>query len=135
VKIRPLQESEIPAVLELWKAADASPTVTDTFEDVSRLLQREYAAFLVAEIEGRIVGSIIASFDGWRGIVYRLAVHPDHRREGIARDLTKKAEEIFARWGVRRVIAIVDPSHPHAVSFWKNAGYINDRLTRFYKNL
>jgi ribosomal protein S18 acetylase RimI-like enzyme len=135
VKIRPLQGSEIPAVLELWKAADASPTVTDTIEDVARLLQREYAAFLVTEIEGRIVGSIIATFDGWRGIVYRLAVHPEHRRKGIARDLTKKSEEIFARWGVRRVIAIVDPSHPHATSFWKAAGYINDRLTRFYKNL
>jgi len=135
VKIRPLTEREIPGVLELWKAADASPTVTDTLEDISRLLQREYARFLVAEIDGKIVGSIIATFDGWRGIVYRLAVDPAHRREGIASDLTKKAEESFAQWGVRRVIAIVDPTHPHAVSFWKASGYINDGLTRFYKNL
>lgn len=135
MKIRPLQQSEIPAVLELWKAADASPTVTDTVEDISRILQREYAAFLVGEIDSKIVGSIIATFDGWRGIVYRLAVHPEHRRKGVASDLTKKAEEQFTRWGVRRVIAIVDPTHPLAMSFWKASGYISDGLTRFYKNL
>jgi len=127
-------QGEIPAVLELWKAADASPTVTDTFEDISGILQREYAAFLVAEIDGKIVGSIIATFDGWRGIVYRLAVHADHRRKGIARNLTKKAEEIFHQWGVRRVIAIVDPTHPDAVDFWRAAGYTNDGLIRFYKD-
>jgi ribosomal protein S18 acetylase RimI-like enzyme len=104
-------------------------------EDISRILEREYAAFLVAEMEGKIVGSIIATFDGWRGIVYRLAVHPDQRRKGIAAVLTKKAEDIFRQWGVRRVIAIVDATRPNAVGFWKAAGYTDDGMVRFYKNL
>jgi ribosomal protein S18 acetylase RimI-like enzyme len=46
---------------------------------------------LVAEIDDKIVGSIIATFDGWRGIIYRLAVHPNVRRQGIARRLAQKA--------------------------------------------
>ena len=135
MNIRPLQQSEIPAVLELWKAADSNPSVTDNVDDISRILQREHAAFLVAEIDGKIAGSVIATFDGWRGIVYRLAVHPDQRRKGIASELTKKAEEVFIQWGVRRVIAIVDTTRPYAMSFWKGAGYTNDGMTRFYKNL
>ena len=135
MNIRALQQNEIPSVLELWKAADSNPSVTDNVEDISRILKREYAAFLVAEIDGKIVGSIIATFDGWRGIVYRLAVHPDQRRKGIAGELTKEAEEVFTRWGVRRVIAIVDTTRAYAMSFWKAAGYTNDGMTRFYKNL
>lgn len=135
MKIRLLQPDEVPVVLELWKEADAIPSITDTLEDVSRLLQREYASLMVAEIDGKIVGSIIATFDGWRGIVYRLAVHPDHRRKSIARDLARTAEEQIRTWGARRVIAIVDPTHPDAMGFWNNAGYVNDGLTRFYKNL
>ena len=135
MKIRPLHRNEIASVLELWKAAESHPSVTDTVEDISRILEREYAAFLVAEIDGRIVGSIIATFDGWRGLVYRLAVHPDQRRKGIAGELTKKAEEVFIQWGVRRVIAIVDSTRPHAMGFWKAAGYTNDGMIQFYKNL
>ena len=135
MNIRALDRKEIPIVLELWKAADSNPSVTDNVEDVSRILEREYAAFLVAEIDGKIVGSIIATFDGWRGIVYRLAVHPDQRRKGIAGALTDKAEEFFKRWRVRRVIAIVDTTRPYAMGFWKAAGYANDGMTRFYKDL
>lgn len=135
MNIRTLRQNEIPAVLELWRAADSSPSVTDNIEDISRILDREYAAFLVAEIGDRIVGSIIATFDGWRGIVYRLAVHPEQRRRGIARELTKAAEDTFVRWGVRRVIAIVDPTRPYAMSFWRAAGYTSDGMIRFYRNL
>jgi ribosomal protein S18 acetylase RimI-like enzyme len=135
VNIRALQKSEIPIILDLWKAADSNPSVTDNVEDISRILEREHAAFLVAEIDGKIVGSIIATFDGWRGIVYRLAVHPDQRRQGIAAELTKRAEDVFRNWGVRRVIAIVDTTRPYAMGFWKAAGYRNDGMTRFYKNL
>jgi ribosomal protein S18 acetylase RimI-like enzyme len=135
VNIRSLLDHEIKAVLELWKAADSHPGITDNIEDISRLLARDHAAFLVADIDDRIVGSIIATFDGWRGIIYRLAVHPDLRRQGIARQLTRKAEEAFVRWGVRRVIAIVDPTRPYAVDFWKAAGYESDGMIRFYRNL
>ncbi len=77
---------------------------------------------LVVRVDGRIVGSIIATFDGWRGIMYRLAVHPDHRRQQLATRLREAAEQTFARWGVRRAIAIVDASHPVAVSFWTRSG-------------
>jgi ribosomal protein S18 acetylase RimI-like enzyme len=135
MKIRKLDASEIPDVLELWSAADSHPSITDNPAVIAALLKREYAAFLVAEIEGSIVGSIIATYDGWRGIIYRLAVHPDQRRRGIAAKLTQKAEEVLTQWGVLRVIAIVDTARPTAMAFWKTAGYTNDGMTRFYKNL
>ena len=65
MNIRPLDKSEIPIVLQLWKDADSSPSITDNVEAISGILGREHAAFYVAEIEGAIVGSVIATFDGW----------------------------------------------------------------------
>ena len=80
LSIRACRPEDIGAVLELWRQADATPGVTDTADDLRRAVADSPAHVLVAEVGGRIVGSIIGTFDGWRGNIYRLAVHPDHRR-------------------------------------------------------
>ncbi len=71
-------------VFALWRAAELPPSVTDDVDSVRRLIAHDAAALLVAEIDGEIVGSLCGTGDGWRGNLYRLAVHPSHRRGGIA---------------------------------------------------
>ena len=85
--IRPCRAAEAEGILELWRQADATPSVTDNADAVERVITEFPAHVLVAEVEGRIVGSIIGTFDGWRGNIYRLAVDPRYRRRGIARAL------------------------------------------------
>ena len=65
----------------MWSAA-AAPTSTDDVDGVGALLERDPGALLVAEASGRIVGTVIAAWDGWRGSVYRIVVAPEHRRDG-----------------------------------------------------
>ena len=134
--IRTLGRSEAESVLELWRVAEATPTQTDTIEDVNHMIGREHVAFLVAEFEGHLVGSIMASFDGWRGHLYRLVVHPDHRRKRIARELVMAAERALSGWGAKRVTALVEKEHAPAMAFWAAAGYARDsRATRFVRSL
>src|SRR5438270_11722671 len=87
LSIRACRLEDIQSVLELWRQADATPGVTDTADDLRRAVASSPAHGLVAEVGGRVVGSVVGTFDGWRGNVYRLAVHPDFRRQGIARAL------------------------------------------------
>jgi ribosomal protein S18 acetylase RimI-like enzyme len=82
------------------------------------LVRRDRGALIVAEEDGRVVGSVIAGWDGWRGAIYRLAVGPSLRRRGLGQALLGAAEERLAGLGARRMHAIVVESNDDAVAFW-----------------
>ena len=121
--VRPARPEEAAEVTELWRRADSVPSVTDRPEIVRALIERGDEQLLVAEEAGRIIGTLIAAFDGWRGNVYRLAVLPETRRRGVARDLVREGERRLVAKGARRIHAGVRGDHDHATGFWKAAGY------------
>ncbi len=139
IPIRPCREEETPAVLELWQRAQATPSATDNPEQLRRLCREPGAAFLVAVDGGRIVGSVIGGWDGWRGNIYRLAVDPEHRRRGLAQSLVEEAERWLVGRGARRIAAIVEGHNPLGIGFWdslKAIGYEREPgVLRYVKTL
>lgn len=132
--IRACRPEEAEALLALWQAAGTSPSVTDTVTDI-RTAIKSSASVLVAEADRHIVGSLIATFDGWRGNMYRIAVHPDYRRRGIGRALVKAGENYLAELGVKRITALVEEKYPWATAFWSDVGYeIEPGIIRFFRN-
>ena len=117
IDLRPGTTEDLEGVLTLWRDA-AEPTSTDSAEALGGLLRRDPGALIVAEVDGRIVGSVIAGWDGWRGAIYRLAVGPEHRRRGLGKSLLRAAEERLTGLGGRRVHAIVVEANADAVAFW-----------------
>jgi ribosomal protein S18 acetylase RimI-like enzyme len=161
VVVRPARPSEIPAILALWREADAVPSVSDDPASLRRLLATSEDALLVAEATdpdpgdpgaedpnpgipdpggpeagGRLVGTIVAGWDGWRGNLYRLAVLPTARRRGIALRLVAEAERRLTEKGAVRLSALVMSEHDPAVALWRAAGYTHDpRVGRFVRSL
>ena len=115
--LRPATPDDVERVLTFWLHA-AEPTSTDSAEALAGLLRRDPGALIVAETDGRIVGSVIAGWDGWRGAIYRLAVDPEYRRRGLGQSLLRAAEERLTALGGRRVHAIVVEANANAVAFW-----------------
>jgi ribosomal protein S18 acetylase RimI-like enzyme len=135
IQFRRATSEDAENILLLWRAAEAAPGVTDTVEDIRRMSGRDNAAFILAVHENTIAGSIIAAFDGWRGNVYRLAVHPRFRRQGLGLALVAEADKVFEEWGAKRISAIVLKDHPWAVGFWKATGYrLDERDVRFVRD-
>ncbi len=134
--IRSAASTDAYALLELWRRAGAAPSVTDTPEDVARVVVSPSARVLVAVDDRLVIASVIAAFDGWRGNFYRLAVDPTYRRRGIAFQLVEAAEEWLVAAGVKRVSALVEGHRPDAQAFWWHAGFAqHEGMLRFTKSL
>jgi ribosomal protein S18 acetylase RimI-like enzyme len=134
--LRPGRPEEIGALLDFWRRAEASPSSTESAEDIHGLLERDPDALIVAESGAEIVGTLIAGWDGWRATFYRLAVEPAHRRHGLATTLVRAGEERFRALGAKRLNAIAESHKPGAMAFWASAGYeLQTSRSRFVKNL
>jgi ribosomal protein S18 acetylase RimI-like enzyme len=126
--IRACRTEDVPLVLGLWEQARSEHATTpDRPEDLERLVLSSPGTLLLAESNRRVTGVLIAAWDGWRGNLYRLAVHPGHRRSGIGLALVPAGEEHLRRQGATRVTALVAYDDSIAAVFWAAAGYPQDR--------
>ena len=119
ISIRTCVPEEAALLVGFWREATGQTTITDNIEGVSVLLEQQGDAVLLALAEDRIVGSVIAVFDGWRGNIYRLAVRPGFKRRGIARRLMAEAERRLGAQGAKRLTAVVDSESLESVPFWE----------------
>jgi ribosomal protein S18 acetylase RimI-like enzyme len=132
--IRECRAEEAEAVLAMWREAGASPSVSDSVADIRRAILQSPARFLVAEARGKLIGSVIGSFDGWRANFYRLAVIPEYRRQGLARALVAEIEKWLIQQGAKKIGALVENDRPGSMAFWQAAGYCPDpRIIRYVK--
>ncbi|WP_030544765.1 GNAT family N-acetyltransferase [Streptomyces albus] len=136
LEIRSARPSDAADVLAFWKTAAEGTSVSDDEAGVTGLIARDPGALLLAESAGLLVGSVIAGYDGWRCSLYRLAVLPSHRRQGVATALLRAAEERFAALGGRRADAMVLEANERAHQAWAAAGYHRqDHWRRWVKPL
>ena len=123
LQIRTAGAEEAATVLSFWKEAAEGTSITDDVAGVRGLIERDSEALILAESQGRVVGSVIAGYDGWRCSLYRLAVLPSHRRQGVSTALLQAAEKRFLAVGGRRGDAMVLEVNERAQRAWGAAGY------------
>lgn len=131
IVIRTFEPQDAPAVVELWETIFPNDPPWNAPTDViERKLAVQSDLFLVCIAAERLVGTVLAGFDGVRGWIHKLAVYPECQRQGIASRLMKAAEGGLAKMGCPKVNLQVRSSNAAVVDFYRSAGYaIEDRIS------
>jgi ribosomal protein S18 acetylase RimI-like enzyme len=122
-QIRPVAGEERESVQRMWAATGMAQAAPDEWD---ALLTNETSAVLVAEEDGRVIGSAVAVFYGWRAYIYHVAVVPERRQEGLAHALLQEAERYLLSAGARHVFVAVHEANTEGLALVGSAGYLPD---------
>jgi len=135
MRIRPFQPSDEPAVLSLWQRCDLVRPWNDPAKDIRRKLDVRPDLFLVGELDGQIIASVMAGYEGHRGWLNYLAVSPQHQRRGYARAIVAEAERLLRRAGCPKINLQVRSTNQAVIEFYKKIGYSVDEVISLGKRL
>jgi ribosomal protein S18 acetylase RimI-like enzyme len=138
IKIREfLYPQDYPAVYALWQ--NAGPGIhlrrSDEQEEIARKLERDPDLFLLAEVAGVIIGSVLGGFDGRRGMMYHLAVAGQYRQQGVASALVDELERRLRAKGCIRYYLLVTTDNDSAIRFYERRGWERMDLYTYAKDL
>ncbi len=91
--------------------------------------------FFVAKAGGAVVGTIMAGYDGHRGWIYSLAVHPDHRKRAIGSRLLSFAEGRLASRGCSKINLQIMKGNHQVQTFYEANGYSAEERISMGKRL
>jgi ribosomal protein S18 acetylase RimI-like enzyme len=121
--------------MDLWRRSGLSslrPQGRDSREAFARQLESSVQTVLGLEkgagqprrsTEGQLIGVVVATHDGRKGWINRLAIDPDHRRQGHAKRLLAAAEEVLRAQGIHVIAALIESWNEASLAFFQHQGY------------
>ncbi|HRH95229.1 MAG TPA: GNAT family acetyltransferase [Prosthecobacter sp.] len=91
--------------------------------------------FFVAVSGEEVVGTLIAGYDGHRGWIYSVAVHPAHRKQGIGSRLVGHAERVLTAKGCVKINLQILEGNEGVAVFYESLGYSVERRVSMGKRI
>ena len=135
MNIRSFKPDDEPAVVALWQECKLIRPWNDPRKDIARKLKVQPELFLVGTIDGAVMASVMAGYEGHRGWVNYLAVSPRHRRHGHARALMQFVELKLQERGCPKAQLLVRNTNMEALEFYRRLGYAQDESVSLGKRL
>jgi ribosomal protein S18 acetylase RimI-like enzyme len=125
--VRKLSAEDYDRLLALWKRADLhslKPQGRDSREAIARQLQTGVQTIMGLEVEGQLVGAVVATHDSRKGWINRLAVDPAFRHRGYGLRLVEEAEKELRTQGMQVIATLVESDNPASLALFHKANYV-----------
>ena len=130
LRIRACRESDQDAVVALWRERGLVRPWNDPVKDIHRKLRVQRDLFLVGTVDGRLVATVMAGYEGHRGWINYLAVAKKCRGRGFGRRLMDEVEARLLAIGCPKINLQIRRSNTEAVEFYRALGFsVDDSLS------
>jgi ribosomal protein S18 acetylase RimI-like enzyme len=122
-------EGDIPAIIDLWNRAGLIRPWNDPGRDIEFARESSNADILICRAGETICATVMVGHDGHRGVVYYLAVAPDHQGKGLGKRMMAAAEDWLKRNGVWKLNLMIRADNSPVQTFYERIGYsAQDRI-------
>jgi N-acetylglutamate synthase len=124
-EIRRLTIDQYDDIIRVWSDAglEYRPLGRDSRAMIAKEMQFSGAAFFGYFDNSRMIGVVIANYDGRRGWINRLAVDPDCRGRGIAGQLIREGEKFLKSLGALVICALIHEFNTPSMTCFEKDGY------------
>lgn len=128
MEIGDLTPQEADLATALWAEAGLVRAWNDPHADIAAALACPTSNILAARNGGRVVGTVMAGYDGHRGWLYYVAVAADQRGSGLGRALVEAAEQWLLGQGARVIRLMIRSENEAVAGFYQALGYEGSNL-------
>lgn len=129
LSIGDLEPGDVEAAIDLWRRCSLTRPWNDPNVDMEMAFAASNATVLAGRDRAALAATVMVGFDGHRGWVYYLAVHPDHRRRGYGRSMMAAAEAWLRERGAPKLQLMVREENAGAAGFYARLGFERQATT------
>lgn len=135
LQIRRFSIEDKDRVIRLWRDCNLVVPWNDPEKDIQRKLGAGSDLFLVGELDGGLIASVMGGYDGHRGWIYYLAVDPNFRHRGFARKMMAEMENRLIAMGCPKINLLVRNANTEVIDFYRHLGFDIDQSVSLGKRL
>lgn len=123
--IRTMKIEDYDKVRALWDSIKGFGirSLDDSYDGVKRFLERNPTTSIVAEEDGKIIGSILCGHDGRRGCFYHVCVKEGYRKHGVGNQMALAAIQALKEEKINKVSLVAFKKNEVGNTFWKELGW------------
>ncbi|MEE4013625.1 GNAT family acetyltransferase [Roseibium sp. FZY0029] len=134
-RVLPFEERYRSDVIALWEKCGLTRPWNDPDKDIDRKLTDENGAFFVLLRGDRVIGSVMAGYDGHRGSINYLSVDPDYQTAGLGKMLMNRCEAFLTARGCPKINLMVRQGNEKVLRFYEELGYAEEKAVALGKRL
>ena len=133
--IRPFQEGDEEALVSLWNICKLTVPWNNPYKDIARKLNVQAELYLVGYLEDKLIASVMGGYDGHRGWINYLAVHPDFQARGYGKQLMDNVENRLRKLGCPKINFQIRDANNKVLSYYQKLGFVEEKHISMGKRL
>jgi len=133
--IRPFQTEDEASVVSLWQLCELTVPWNNPYKDIARKLKVQPELFLVGMLDSLLIATVMGGYDGHRGWINYLAVHPDFQGQGYAQQVMENVESELRKRGCPKINLQIRSGNARVMAFYQKMGFTDDKALSMGKRL